>query len=120
MFNGWDYTELSEEWKLYFPDSFTPEFEKLLKGDETPFKYDQDYYLKIFIENFLLYRIMGKSTDQYSKFQKKAISDIRKYLQELSRCPVSYFQQLWKTISEIEDDFSMLQIIVCVIGHAWC
>jgi len=115
-FDGYDYAELIEAWNLSFPDPY--ELEDIFDEDEQLF-YEERYYLKEFIENFLTAKLLGES-GRRSKFTQRAITDLKMYLEELGKCELSYFNPVWKGMLEIEDDFTFLQVVESLIGHMWC
>ncbi len=126
-FDGYDYFELKDAWNLYFDvellDDYLFDMKREVSDDSIFQLFSSDsYYLMLFIRHFIFYKLFinGGKKHRHSKFQKRAISDIRKYLKALSSCQMSYFSNVFKEISEIEDDFSMLQMVLCVLGHMWC
>lgn len=71
----------------------------------------KEYYNYLF--KFDLYNIQDKP-----EFVA-GVKLLRKLLSDLSKDSHSYFGNVWKAMSEIEDDWSMLQISLPLIGHMW-
>lgn len=44
---------------------------------------------------------------------------LRRLLSDLGESDTSYHSGVWKTMSEIKDDWSLLQLAVPLIGHMW-
>jgi hypothetical protein len=97
-FNGWDYTELAEAWNLYIP--VWPMDDKLI-----------EYYLEGLFRNY--------NGNKPTRPMRKAAKDIRLFLTELSKSKISYQSPMWKGMSEIKDDFTLIQMTIPNIGYMW-
>ena len=104
-FYGYDSGELAEKWGLYIPEAMYRDYMPM-----TP-----EEYLGLYIQEYLFkLDIRGRST----RAMRAAAKDVRLYCQAL-QWDAGYFDGVWKAISEIEDDFSLLQMFCLVIEATW-
>jgi hypothetical protein len=108
-FIGWDYMELADKWGVFLPD-----FE-----DSSPY-YLADYdYIKLYLDEFVFKFNMKGRGDRLTRVGRAAARDIREYCAVLADGYHGYAGAVWKAISEIEDDYTTLQIFLPLLGHAW-
>ena len=99
-FDGWDYIELAESWNLYIPTSIGIEDHLFIK-----------WYLGGLFNNY-----NGQAP---TRPMKKVAKDIRLFLTELAKSEISYMTPMWKGMSEIKDDFTLIQMTIPNIGYMW-
>lgn len=97
-FDGYDWTELAEVWcQARVLDEDNP---KLL-GD--------------YISEINRAQILGQST----RVAKRTAEDIREYCKQLSQFNFVNYRKVWKAISEIEDDFTVMKVFSRLVDIAW-
>ena len=108
LFHGWDWTELANEWGIYIDDYYW------IAGGEDfhPLYSDFDivsFYLKGVIRDY----------DGYDTYvMKKCGNDIRSYLKMLSY-GVTTSTPLWKGLSNIDDNYTIIDWTIDLIGRMW-
>lgn len=104
--------ELANKWGVFLPDF-----------DETSHYYLADYdYIKLYIDEFV-FRFntvpMKGMGDRLTRVGTAAARDIREYCAALADGHHGYGGGVWKAISEIEDDYTTLQLFLPLLGYAW-
>jgi hypothetical protein len=99
-FKGWDYQELAIKWNLY-----APEFEEPYMDIDIDFKVIQWYLHNI---PFNAKRVM-----------RSVAKDIRVFCNKLSESEISHEAPIWKAMSELKDDYSVIRMFYPLVGYAW-
>lgn len=95
-FDGFDYSELMSKWNLFY--------------DYDVYPIEDDYFLKEFIDNFIM--------SEYTRVSKRYIKDIREFCISMSEWG-RYDSSFWKELAKIQDDYSFLRLFKPLVGYAW-
>ena len=106
---GIDPSELIDLWGLSFPDPFSEEH-----FEDDALEYSDLFYLQEFLSYFVLFRTMTGPT----KFTKKAIRDLKAFLEALSRNE-DYLSPVWKAALQIESDYEFVRFCTTNIKIMW-
>jgi len=108
-FHGFDFMELADAWGVYIGDEFN------VCGMDGYHRTISDAdVLSIFLEQVL------KSYNGYkpSYPMRKCANDIRIFTKKLSKGCTSE-APMWKGMSKIEDDFTLLSYAIKLMGNMW-
>jgi len=97
--HGYDYAVLIKVWELEEVDKEEDE------ADELEIKTLQDY--------------LQTTLSNQNHTLKTVAKDLRFFLKQLSKYDHTYFKGVWKAMSKIKDDFSLVQITIPIIGYMW-
>ena len=104
-FYGWDYIELAIAWNLYIPDVDNID----VIADHKPIKW------------FLNCVLDGARNNGTTMVMKKVASDLRIFLSKLgdenNTCGNEY--PMWKGMSKIESDYTIIRLAIPLIGYMW-
>jgi hypothetical protein len=108
-FDGWDFMEFADAWNVYVGDEFW------LKGaDGYHGLYTDADVISVYLEQ-VLKNYNGKPT----RPMRKCAKDIRIFLKKLSKSEHHYDTPVWKGMSKIEDDFTLLSYAIKLMGNMW-
>lgn len=116
MFDGYDYTELFDAYGL----ELCPEEEIAKENPEDL----TDYYAKA-IQDYLEWVAMISMGGSRCagpgpmRILSETAFELRCFLVALSEDGMSYHGPLWRGLSEVEDDWSLLQIAVILVPCMW-
>ena len=108
QFQGVDFMELAEKWQipehphLKFPDDY-----------DTVSEYSQP--LQHFLEHLITESHMTGDEQPLRKYAE----DVRYYLFLLSIKDKGYYGPMWRGMSKITDDYSLLRIAIPLIPYMW-
>ncbi len=113
-FNGWDYTELLAKWDLFNEES--PACTLVQKVYE-PVKDSQDDSKPIrqFLEDLLVVYLATQDEDKIKPYA----DDIRRFTRKLGVEDMSYYKPLWRGLSRIEDDFTIVRATILLVPTMW-
>ena len=94
-FKGWDFSELAECFEINVPEDSIDEGVLLI----------QEY--------------LEKHLEFGSSKLKENAKVMRRFLKKLIKEDHSYITSVWAGIVEVEDDFSLIQISIPLIGYMW-
>ena len=130
-FSGFDYCELCDAWNLPYQigddhsenmiyvggDDFMNSFKKVGPVyDECPDYFDSDRVITEYLK-IILHKSYG--SDRTSRVLTKVARDLRVFLDKLGDSEYSYQSPMWKGMSKIEDDGTLVQMTILNINHLW-
>ncbi len=140
-FNGWDWSELADAWGIYIPEGYGgvdmyeyAEKRRLNPDEKGPIAHyinedGVDEPRELFdgidwsVNNYqpfneydpvvwYIIKVLGQyEGTKPTRVMMKMANDVRCFAKKLSESEFSYLTPLWKGMSEIEDDWSLLSLI---------
>jgi len=108
--NGYDYGILVKLWDLEVDYG-------ILDADDLELKAITQYIDDVVSNHFA--GDSGMIAKEVKHSLPELANDLRIFLKELSTYDASYYPNVWKAISEIKDDYSLLRIARPLIGYMW-
>ena len=113
-FNGWDYTELIAKWDLYNETSLAcTVVQKVYEPEKT--SQDDSKPIRQFLEDLLTTYFATQNEEVVKPFA----DDIRRFARKLSVEDMSYYRPLWRGLSRIEDDFTIVRATILLVPTMW-
>lgn len=107
---GYDYGVLIKLWNLKVDYD-------CLDSDELEIKVLQDYMSDVVTNEYS--GNSGMINKEVNHTVKELADDLRKFLTELSKYHNTYYDVMWKGMSKIKDDYSLIVVTIAIVGFMW-
>jgi len=107
-FDGYDFVELIDCWNIDISD-------KIIEDNALPI---QEFLTDVWRK---MYGFREAENEKNQRYAKKIADDLRRFLAKLAKEDdgMGSYAPVWKAISEINDDYSLFQIAIPLIGYMW-